>query len=487
MIGSALRWLKTPHGLATASAVAASSVLAWPVAPSFHNHWSGHPYTHGYLVFAFSLWFLYREAPRIDCSRGPWTLAYVGVFLASVLWAAAAAANVVAVHQLIVPAMVFGGILAVCGLGALSTVGPVALLFTLALPVWTALVPPLQFMTKTAAAIALAPLGIPAEIDGYYIQIPSGIFWVAESCAGISYFVSGTTIGALYAMLVFRSSRRRLLVTAIASAMSIVGNWIRVTALIIIGHVTEMQSGLVEDHGFFGWAIFSVGLIVFFYIASRLPREAAAGALDPAAEQPEGHWRAVLALVAAALTGPVALVVIGLLPAAERTPTSFQPPTEWAASDIGLDDAAWLPEYRGYSDASMLEWTNDDSTLGTVVIGYVGQRQGRELISEDNRIAPDSLLAVDRLRLLGADPDVVREAIVTTAPDATLVWYWYDVGGVTTHSQLAAKALEVLAFVRRRPRAELVAVWGRCNERDCADVAARITSFLGTGGAASRP
>src|SRR5690606_39451568 len=55
------------------------------------------------------------------------------------------------------------------------------------------------------------------------------------------------------------SDLSRVMLLIAAGGISIVSNWIRVYSLILIGHYTRMQHYLiVEEHYYYGWAIFTV-------------------------------------------------------------------------------------------------------------------------------------------------------------------------------------------------------------------------------------
>jgi hypothetical protein len=51
-------------------------------------------------------------------------------------------------------------------------------------------------------------------------------------------------------------------------------NWVRIAGIIIIAHMTDMQTSLIEDHNMFGWYLYIPFLVFFFWYASRLEQNA---------------------------------------------------------------------------------------------------------------------------------------------------------------------------------------------------------------------
>jgi exosortase/archaeosortase family protein len=52
--------------------------------------------------------------------------------------------------------------------------------------------------------------------------------------------------------------------------LALLGNWLRIISIVIVGHVTEMQSPLVSDHGTFGWLIFAALLTIWMMAMNKI-------------------------------------------------------------------------------------------------------------------------------------------------------------------------------------------------------------------------
>jgi EpsI family protein len=402
----------------------------------------------------------------------------------SLLWLVAWVLTVQVVHQAVLPLLLVAGAAALYGARGVGVTAPIAATFLLAVPLWESLTRPLQLLTVQANEALLAVAGLEGTVRGETITIPYGTFLVADTCAGLSYLMVSLVLGTFYAWLFLRRPLPRLTVVAVAGAIAIVGNWLRVFGLILIGYRTEMASPLMESHGTYGWIVFGVSLIPFFWIASRiegwdrsLPAARAIAATDRPAPSAEstGFGSRLPATVAAAVLGPALYWILSALPA-DRTvsplPAGLEPGPGWFSLPATVAVDSWRPAYEGADETRSRRWEREggggEARVDRVV--YLEQRQGKELVGGENRIAPDSLTVGSRLLgPIGPEQRTVQEAVLELDTGLTLVWSWYVVAGEATPSASEAKLLGLRGFLRRRPVAELVAVSVPCPTGDCAD------------------
>ena len=413
----------------------------------------------------------------------------------SFVWLVAVVANLRAVHQLALVLLLSAWWVRVLGRRAVHVVAPIAATFLLAVPIWGALVPILRRMTVVASGALVGLLRVPAEIQGDFISIESGTFIVENGCAGLNYLLGGLVIGAFYANLVLTGWRARVAVVALIGAISVVGNWIRVASLVVIGHVTHMQSSVIGNHLWLGWVIFSVGLIPFFLIARKLEQRDHAAQRAPTRSSggegetiafhervawPERARRAAFASLVA-ITGPLLYSVFAAMPPADlRTwPSVDDEIGGWMLAETLPRPFTWLPRYEGADERYSASLERGDAHVYVDRLVYRGQSQGRELIHSENRIAgPDEVLRDGITGGVRTNGRWVRQAIVRAPEGPILVWYWFRVGGIDTFSPLRAKALEVVAFFRRSARAELLAVSAPCDADDCLRALEALSGFM---------
>lgn len=465
-------------------------VFFWPTVWSFAGTWSQGVMHHGWLIGGLTVWLVWRH--RRDFLAGkvgdPLLLGVVAGL--SLFWFTATVAHIQVFHQLAFTLVVVFWALAVFGRPMLRIVLLTGATFVLAVPVWDAIVPVLQRLTTWMSGGLVRLTGIHAVIEGDLIHIPAGSFWVADGCAGTGFFVSALAVGAMYAHLMVRGWRSQLAVVSAAALMALVANWVRVGSLIVIGQVTDMQSGLIANHYGYGWILFGIGLVPFFAVAGWIERRESrtptppspAPALDETMIQ-RLFGRAVAAS-GFAVIGPVLYFAIGALP-------SRSDDGQGLAGVIGGDEwepvvgeerpFSWQPDYQGATVHEAPVFTDGERRIYTDRFVFRRQAQGAKLIGYPNRIA-DPEAVIDQ-RIIGpvdrAATRWVRQAVIATAEGPVLTWYWYRVGGVETVYPVHAKFLEVPAFLTRRRSAELIAISAPCEPDNCASAFQALASFTG--------
>ena len=258
-----------PFGLLLLAALLAF----WPTLFAFHERWASSElgYSHGYPVLALSLYALYERRGNFYQAMGsPILLGLVVLIVLSLGWFFANVIQVRIGQQILLPLVILAWVGAVFGLKALRVVAiPLALIY-LAVPFWDFLTTPLRVATVAVVQSLLEMAALPALIDGYFISVPGGKFVVAGGCSGLNYVLTSLTLGVFYSLLYLKTFSRRLSFILVCVAFSLIVNWVRVFALVLIGLYTDMQSEMVHDHETFGWVLFSIVLIPMFWIASRL-------------------------------------------------------------------------------------------------------------------------------------------------------------------------------------------------------------------------
>ena len=481
--GSAAAW--------AAGALVLVLLAFFPTLRSFHEVWTDW-YTHGYPIAGLCLYVLWRDGRGLRAPTRGWSWALVGVVGLTLLWLVAWILSVQVAHQAVIPLLVLVGCAVVFARAGVRVALPVALTFLLAVPLWSVLTRPLQSFTVAVNESILGLLGMEATIRAFTITIPYGTFLVAESCAGLGYLVIALVVGAFYALLFLRGWPARVAVVGVAAALAILANQVRVFGLIWIGYRSRMESPLMQTHGTYGWIVFGIFLVPLFFIARWIDdRERRALAVQSADGAPgageassspgggdagtPGFRPRLGATAGLAVLGPVALLLLGALPA-DRTvdaePPGLAAPAEWAHAE-GAEPAVaydWRPAYHGMDEIRTSTWWREGDTVRVDRLIYLEQHQGKELIGGDNRIAPGpDLLGGRTLGPLGPEDRWLQEAVVDAGGTRVLVWYWYRVAGTTTHSASRAKLLGLEGVLRRRPVAELVAASAACRTGDCAD------------------
>ncbi len=471
--------------------VAVASFLAliglWTTIRGFHRTWIGGTYSHGYFVAVFCGWMVWKRRDRIFSGGEKLAVAWLPLLGVSFLWLLAAIMNIQAAQQGLLVLIGLGWVAAGLGGAPLRVLVPIAAMFLLALPVWDPLVPFLQWLTVVVSTVAVTILQIPATVDGEFITLPDGVIQVAATCAGLNSFLVGLTLGAAFCHLFLRRWSTVLAAMGCAAGISMVANWIRVASLTVIGHVSRMQSGLLDDHITYGWIIFTVGLVPMFFLFLRIRRwdSGSRGKMKGPSGTGRPDLARLLMATAAALVGPMVFMGFGAIPAKETAETDPFPAAgiSWARTELPLERPfSWRPTFAGEDYILASTYSADGKVVFLNRFVYLDQEQGAELIGSTNRISDPSTVLRERV-FIPPDPAGrwVREAIVQTEGGALLVWYWYRVGTKETAFSYRAKLHEIEAFFRRRPDAELIVLTSTCSETDC-DAAFRAFLSLFRGG-----
>jgi exosortase A len=223
--------------------------------------WNSSTYNHILLVPLILAWLVERRAgslARIEPS-GWWPGLLLFAF-AAFLWVLGVFAGIATARQL--------GVVAMHGAALLALLGPrvgAGLAFPLAymiflVPIGDELVPALQMVTAEITIALVHLSGVPAVIDGVFINTPAGLFEVAEACSGVKFLIAMIAFGVLVANACFVSWRRRAAFLAACVIVPILANGIRAWGTIFAAQFvgTEVAAGF--DHIVYGWIFFAIVL-----------------------------------------------------------------------------------------------------------------------------------------------------------------------------------------------------------------------------------
>ncbi len=156
------------------------------------------------------------------------------------------------------------------GLDAARQLGVVLMLIStvplLLVPLGHELVPALQLITAKITIYLVELSGIPAVIEGVFIDTPAGLFEVAEACAGVQFLIAMVALGLLVANVCFASWRRRAVFLAACVIVPIIANGVRAFATVYVAQFVGAEKAVGFDHIVYGWIFFA--LIVAFLLAA---------------------------------------------------------------------------------------------------------------------------------------------------------------------------------------------------------------------------
>ncbi len=268
------------------SALAVALTLHWPAALRLHQLWTDTDnsiYTHGYLVAATAAWLIWRRREYINgAPAAPVSGALVLLFVAELLWLLAFQSGIGLGYLILLPVLLWLVVLIGFGLGvARVLLLPLAYPY-FAMPIWGVLNPLAQWGTVFAVRPLLYMAGVNAYFAGNVVHLSSATIEIAGGCSGLRYIMVALAIATLLGELRNDSLRMRVQLLALATALAVIGNWIRVFIVILAGDLTHMQNYLVKhSHVGFGWCVFAVAMLIFFLIERRWPVTPPANSHEP--------------------------------------------------------------------------------------------------------------------------------------------------------------------------------------------------------------
>lgn len=142
-------------------------------------------------------------------------------------------------------------------------------------PIWAELNDALVGISSLVVGFLVDSVHLTAMIEGNTILIPSGRIVIADGCSGLRYLTISLLLGYIISLINGYNFRQSIIALAIAIALGLLTNWIRIFSLVLIGYYTNMQSSLMRDHEMFGWILFAFILMPAIYWAPIIRKEIA--------------------------------------------------------------------------------------------------------------------------------------------------------------------------------------------------------------------
>lgn len=371
---------------------AAIGLLFAPVfADMLHQFWDSSTYNHILFVPLIIGWLVAIRAPQLArITPVAWWPGLIPLAGAVFLWLLGDLSGLALATHLAAVLALQSAVLAMLGPRVF-----VALLFPIAygiflVPFGDRLVPALQMITAELTIALTHFSGIPANIEGVFIDTPAGLFEVAEACSGVKFLIAMAALGTLAAHICFKNWRRRALFMLAAIVLPILANGVRAWGTIYIAQSQGIEFAVGFDHIFYGWVFFAIVMAMLLAASWRF--------FDRSASDPfiDGDAIAKLPLPAALEAFSISpqkclimIVALGLGGAA------------WSAQarqvEAALPQAIVLPQIAGWDRAPMAEslwwepraagadhrligsYTNAEGARVDVFFAlYAAQEEGRE-------------------------------------------------------------------------------------------------------------
>lgn len=433
--------------------------------------WNSDNYSHGILVplISFYLIWLKREA-LADAGATPLPWGGGLILVLSFGWLGAKIINIQLIEQVALIALFPALAWSLLGHNTTKIIlFPLAYLF-LAAPIWDFITTPLQNLTAIASFKILQLTGMPILLEEYYISIPAGNFKIAAACGGLRFFIAAAAISTLYAYLNLRSLFRQVIFVTIALLGAVVLNWIRVCIIIWIGHVTNMEHSLVNDHNSLGWWLFAGAMFPLFHFGSKISEPEMTSAF-PSTKTTRPMKKDTLFIftfipIFALIVAPLSFYLAENFnqQSENRHISSPAIPSPWTAVSLP-SRSDWKPVFKGADSQITDSYRMQNGIVYLHISHYSKQTQGAELINELNTLYDGSIWKKAdenerELQLENGETLQIKEIWLQKKSNqrTRLIWYWYRVANRNTVNPMTAKLLELWKLTGSSSGAAVVAL-----------------------------
>jgi exosortase len=464
------------------------TLVYWPSAAVLLRQWCDFvkiTFTHGWLVLAVCVGLVIQVRGDIATApAAPSRVAQGALLAVSFAWLAGYRASIEDLHLTLFPALFWLAVTAAFGVRVGRLLAFPVAFFYFAVPSWSQLAEPLQQLTVAVMRGFLAVTGPPAIIVGDIVRIPNGNFVIEEGCSGLHFMIVGLAVAALHGHLRADPWRTRLAQLALMAALALLANWLRVYTVIEAGYLTDMHHYLVSvGHYWFGWGVFALALVAFFWLATWLPT-GTSPSLREAPAQVDARSR-----VAGAAAAAVLLVVLpalsGVLRAAQAEPqlrvaSRIEPQAPWSFA-LGDRDSFWIPIFGGADQRmhTVLE-SREGAQVEVFAVAYQEQRQGAELVGASRRLLGAHLKAGSERIVESAAGRFMETEARDPLGGPSLIWSRYEIDGHPFARGLPSQLWYGIRATATRPSAALVAARVEC-QADCGSARATLSALIASG------
>lgn len=445
-------------------------VFAADWAAMMRQWWDISTYNHIVLIPPILAWLVWQRWPELrKLEPEVWWPGLILFAGAAFLWTLGALSGLDLARQ--------AGAVAMVGASVPLLLGPsvtVGLLFPLAylaflVPFGEELVEVLQTITAVITVALTRASGIPAVVDGVFIDTPAGLFEVAEACSGVKFLIAMIAFGVLAANVCFVSWRRRVAMVAACIIVPILANGLRAWGTIYAAQLFGVEVAVGFDHIVYGWLFFAIVLALVIAGAWRFFDRPVGDSMIDAGAIGRMNWLARLgAMRLTATAGLLGLALIVVL--AKGWAVSAENRAAAIPAQVHLPDVAgwsrtdytpqiwWEPRAEGAEHRLLGSYVDADGHKVDVFIAlYSRQGEGREAGGfGQGALVPNSPWA---WQSIGPPfPDGSSERLLGAGRTERLAVTWYRNGDLLTGSNARLKLAVIgnqLSF-RVRPTAMLI-------------------------------
>ena len=248
-----------PLGALGVAATALIAVTAQSWGAMFHQWWNIDTYNHLLLVPFIAIWLVALKEDELAAMTPQAFWPGLGLVAAGLgIWSAGQAAGINLLAQAGAVAALQAAVITVLGLRVSLLLALPLAYASFLVPFGDEIIPPLQAITAAIAITLTQASGVPAQIEGIYIDTPAGLFIVAEACSGVKFLIAMVTLAVLVCFTRFERWRRRVAFLAACIIVPILANGVRAWATIYVAQFIGAERATGFDHIVYGWIFFAI-------------------------------------------------------------------------------------------------------------------------------------------------------------------------------------------------------------------------------------
>lgn len=450
-------------------------------------------YSHCFLIlpiFLYLIWVRRRSVIALRPVPNFWGLPTL--LCLTFIWLLGNLAEVKVVQEFAVVSILVAVVWTILGTGVVRSLAFPLLFLFFAVPFGTSLIKPLQNFTAWFVIHALTLSHVPAVMENHTISLPSGVWTVAEACSGIRFLLSSFVLGTVFAFLMYRSRRRRLIFLCASIIVPIIGNGLRAYGTILLAYTTNNRLAAGVDHVVYG-GFFSV-LIQLLLIAVGLhwrecPEPNAQTSLASRRVEPlqANHDSSPDRSALFVATTAWALIVIAPLAAAHlwnkasATAGWADPPVivaaPWQTKTDG--DTSWAPEWRGVDRQFSQSYASGTNSVDLNWALYSGRGE-TDLLDVPDAMAKSWAVATAGFgnAMVGDQRITIYRSLVESGVASRAIWSWYCVGRECTVSRARVRLLQAEARLLGKSASVAVISLGADNQTNAWKAEKALQEFL---------
>lgn len=247
------------------------NTLQWLIVSWLNNDY----YSHGFLIPIVSGYIIYKM--RDDLIKIDKKQSIVGLFIIMaglIMYGIGSLETIRFISGLSLLLTIFGLILYFNGWEFINKIRfPLLfLIFMIPLPIIDLIAPPAQTISATGSFDLDKLIGLPIQIDGNQLTLPTGKFEVAVECSGLNSLISLLSLSAIYAFILEGSLFMKLTIFLSSIPLAMIGNIFRITSVLIVGNKYGSEAAVGYFHSFSSIVVFLIMLIGLFAVGRSFGR-----------------------------------------------------------------------------------------------------------------------------------------------------------------------------------------------------------------------